>query len=248
MLINALARLVAKIPSPVKYRMAGLKPFYTSLMRLGGSAVRVETAAGTLNWKIDSLTSQQYVLGTYETYMQEAFLQFVRPGSVVFDIGANAGFHSLFCGLLVKPSGCVVAFEPNPESRKSLLGQVQANPELPVVALPFALSDYCGPAAFDHSKGHQSRLADGGRLIVEVTTIDSMVGCGHIPPPHIMKIDVEGYEEHVLRGSTGTLRQYHPVVLCDYNDRNTFDLVTRVLKPLGYRISAGPPVVASGLS
>jgi FkbM family methyltransferase len=180
--------------------------------------------------------------------MQEAFLQFVHPGSVVFDIGANAGFHSLFCGLLVKPSGRVVAFEPNPESRKSLLGQVQANPELSVITLPFALSDYCGPAAFDHSRGHQSRLAGEGRLIVEVTTVDSLVERGHIPPPDIMKIDVEGYEEQVLRGSKDTLRRYHPVVLCDYNGPNTFDLVTRVLKPLGYGISAGPPVVASGLS
>jgi hypothetical protein len=63
MLINALAQLVAKIPSPVKYRMGNLRPIYTSLMRLGGSAVRVETAAGPLNWKIDSLTSQQNVLG-----------------------------------------------------------------------------------------------------------------------------------------------------------------------------------------
>jgi hypothetical protein len=167
--------------------------------------------------------------------MQEAFLQFVHPGSVVFDIGANAGFHSLFCGLLVKPSGRVVAFEPNPESRKSLLGQVQANPELSVITLPFALSDY-------------SRLAGEGRLIVEVTTVDSLVEREHIPPPDIMKIDVEGYEEQVLRGSKDTLRRYHPVVLCDYNGPNTFDLVTRVLKPLGYGISAGPPVVASGLS
>jgi hypothetical protein len=114
------------------------------LMRLGHPTVQIGTRAGTFRWQIDELTSQQVVLGTYEWYMQESFLTFLGPGSVVFDVGAHAGFHSLFCGLLVQPQGRVLAFEPHPDNRASLQRQILSNPHLPVTALPYALSDRCG--------------------------------------------------------------------------------------------------------
>lgn len=120
-------------------------------MGLGQPVIEVQTRAGALHWKIDELTSQTFLLGTYEPYMQEAFLRFVRPGAVVYDIGAHAGFHTLFCGLLVGPSGRVIAFEPNPENRVSIEGQIRVNPGLPVSVLPYALSNRCGTVGLDTS-------------------------------------------------------------------------------------------------
>jgi len=181
-------------------------------------------------------------MGTYEPHMQEAFCKYVRSGSVVFDIGAHAGFHSLFCGLLVRPGGQVFAFEPNPVSHASLSEQVRNNPGLRITVLSIALSDSAGTANFDASMDCQSKLTEIGNVTVEVNMIDGLVG--QIPAPHTIKIDVEGHEERVLRGGMKTLAKYRPVVLVDWNDDMTLQCVSALLAPIGYRILPGPPVIA----
>ena len=108
MFSRTLAKLSASLPSSVKYHLAALKPAYVSVMGLAQRDVVVETIAGSLRWKIDGLTSQQFLLGTYEPYMQEAFIEYVRKGDVVYDVGAHAGYHSLFCSLLVGSTGKVL--------------------------------------------------------------------------------------------------------------------------------------------
>lgn len=244
MFARTLAAIVSKLPSSVKYRMGKLKPIYTTAMGLGQPDTVVETSIGKLHWQIDALTSQQFLLGTYERYMQDAFRKYVSPGSIVFDVGAHVGFHSMFCGLLVGPTGKVVAFEPNPISRSSLEGQIRVNSNLPVEVVPYALGDAVGIADFDATLGYQSRLMPTGKSKVEVRTLDSLVP-GDLPVPNVIKIDVEGEEENVLRGSLKTISTYRPIVLCDYNDHKTLTCVSRILLPLDYEILSGPPVIGT---
>jgi len=207
------------------------------MMRLGQPMIKVQTTAGVFNWKIDRLIAQEFVLGTYEPYMQRAFLSFVCPGAIVYDVGANAGFHSLFCGLLVGSSGKVIAFEPNPKNCASIERQILVNPGIPVSIFPCALSDRCGTVGLVTSRGsRQCYVSDVGEISVEARTIDSLINEGHIPPPELIKIDVEGHEEQVIKGSMDTLQRYKPVVLCDYNDDTTLPRMTGLLMPLGYTI------------
>jgi FkbM family methyltransferase len=242
MFASSLATIAAKLPSSVKYRMVKLKPLYTLAMRLGQSSIVVETSVGQLRWRIDALTSQEFLRGTYEPYMQDAFLKYVRPGNTVFDIGAYAGFHSVFCGLLVGATGRVFAFEPNPISRRSLGGQIRLNRTLRVEACPYALSDTVGFADFDATQGSQSRITSTGKSKVEMKTLDSLVSV-ELPVPDVIKIDVEGEEERVLRGSVKTLSKFRPIVLCDYNDDKTLSSLSRILLPLDYKVLSGPPVI-----
>ena len=243
MVTRLIALLAASLPSSVKYRLGWARPAYVRLMRLWQPLIEVETRAGKITWQIDALTSQRHLLGTYEPHMQDAFCKYVQSGSVVFDIGAHAGFHSLFCGLLVRPAGQVFAFEPNPISNISLSEQVRKNPGLGITVLPVALSDFSGTATFDASMDSQSRLAETGEVMVKVDTIDRLVAA-EIPAPNIIKIDVEGHEERVLKGSMETLARYRPVVLVDWNDSMTFQSVSALLAPLGYHVLSGPPVTA----
>lgn len=235
--------MAAKLPSSVKYKMGKLKPLYTRAMRLGQSNTIVETSGGQLRWRIDALTSQEFLRGTYEPYMQDAFLKYVLPGSTVFDVGAHAGFHSLFCGLLVGATGRVFAFEPNPISRDSLEGQIRLNGALRIVAVPYALSDIVGLAEFDTTQGAQSRITSTGKSKVEMRTLDSLVPV-ELPIPDLIKIDVEGEEEKVLRGSLKILSKFRPIVLCDYNDDKTLSILAGILPPLEYEVLPGPPVIA----
>lgn len=242
MFARTLAGIAAKLPSSVKYRMGKLKPLYMRAMRLGQPSTIVETSIGQLQWQIDEFTSQEFLRGTYEPYMQDAFLKYVLPGNIVFDVGAHAGFHSVFCGLLVGPTGRVFAFEPNPISRGSLEGQVRLNPTLRIEVVRYALSDTVGWADFDATQGCQSRITSKGKSKVEMRTLDSLVSV-ELPIPDVIKIDVEGEEEEVLRGSEKTLSKFRPIVLCDYNDARTMSSVSRILLPFAYEILPGPPVI-----
>lgn len=243
MFARTLAGIAAKLPSSVKYRIGKLKPLYTRAMRLGQSTIIVETSVGKLRWQIDELTSQEFLRGTYEPYMQAAFIKYVLPGNTVFDIGAHAGFHSVFCALLVGTKGRVFAFEPNPISRRSLEGQIRMNRTLRLDAVPYALSDTVGLADFDATQGTQSRITPSGKSKIEVKTLDSLVPF-ELPIPDVIKIDVEGEEEKVLRGSQKTLSEFRPTILCDYNDDNTLSILAGILLPLAYEVLPGPPVIA----
>src|SRR5438132_27841 len=120
MLADLLAGISSGLPTSLKYKLGGLRRPYTFLMRLGSRVVRVKSIAGSVNWEIDELTSQQFLRGTYEQYMQDAFAKLIRPGEIIYDVGAHAGYHSLLCGLLVGSTGRVFAFEPHPLNCSSI--------------------------------------------------------------------------------------------------------------------------------
>jgi len=244
MMASSLTWLTSVLPSSFKYKLAGLRPLYTRILGFGQPLATVHSAAGSFRWTIDELTSQAYLRAAHEPAMQQLFLRHLRPGSVVWDVGAHAGFHSLFAALLVRPTGRVFAFEPSPRTRDSLEFRVRANPELDVVVMPYALGDCCSVLGMETSRGSQSHISESARWTVEGRTIDSLVDEGCCPPPDLIKIDVEGYEEPVLRGALETLRKFSPILLCDYNDSNTFELVARNLTPLDYDVRPGPPVCA----
>jgi FkbM family methyltransferase len=241
MFSQTLARIAEALPSSLKMRYSKAKPAYTFLMGLGQHTVRINTTSGMLNWRVDRFASQYIILGTYELLMQEKFRQFLRPGQVVYDVGANVGFHSLYCALLVGSRGKVIAFEPNPETRRSLTSQLSVNPSLPVSVMTCALTDHCGTVRLDTSTGHLScRVAENGNMEVEAMTIDALVNQSKIPPPNLIKIDVEGHDANVIRGAMATIREYRPVVLCDYNGEQTLPDVKALLQPLGYKVKGTP--------
>ena len=246
MFTRGLAGLMAALPSGIKYRLARLRPLYVQLLQLGGATATVRLPQGALRWQIDQLTSQAYLRGTYEPDMQRALAAEVRPGATVYDVGAHAGFHTLATALRVGPVGRVVAFEPFPETYRSLERQLRLNPHLPVQALRLAASDRNATLAMRLAGNTaQHAIATDGTVPVEARTIDALVQEGAIPPPDVIKIDVEGHEEAVLRGAQATIAAHRPVILCDYDNLDTPLVVARALNGLGYRVRPGPPVTAT---
>lgn len=241
----SLARFTASLPSSLKYRLAAFRPLYSKMMQLGQPLVTAQTIAGPLSWRTDGLTSQQFLLGSYESYMQEAFAKFVSCGATVYDVGAHAGYHSLLCALLVGPQGQVIAFEPNPANRASIKRQLAANPQARVSLSPYALSDRCQPMMLDVSHSpSQGRISSEGGLRVEARRIDSLIENESFPDPDVIKIDVEGHEEQVLWGAYDTIDRCRPIILCDWNDSTTFEKISALLGPHGYEIGDGWPITA----
>lgn len=182
-----------------------------------------------------------YVLGTAEPQLQEAFARAIRPGMVVYDVGANVGFHAVLACKLVGPSGRVFAFEPLPENFKTLQHNFQLNRFDHAKAFDLALGDSDGHAelqlAEDPNWASLRRDDDGqsyGSVRVEVRSLDSLIESDKLPDPDVMKIDIESGETLMLPGARETIARAKPLLFIDLHGTNRE--VADFLEPLGYDI------------
>ena len=141
--------------------------------------------------------------GTYEDGMQQAALRNLKPGMIVYDIGANVGFHSLVYSKLVGSRGVVYAFEPDPNNIVLLQKHIALNGIDNIVVVSAAVSNKNDVVGFQE-QASQGRLVANSKYLVRCTTMDDFVKMG-FPLPNFVKIDVEGAELDVLEGGRGVI-------------------------------------------
>jgi FkbM family methyltransferase len=160
------------------------------------------------------------LLGKFEPTMQKVMVNVIRPGQVIYDLGANNGLHGLLMAGLVGEKGLVYNFEPLPTNLEEIEGNFKLNGINHYHNVAAAVSDKDEKAVFrisTHAK--QGSLSENGRssgetVEVECTTLDTFIGKGN-PGPSFMKIDVEGAEGAALRGFSGSIRKYWPVMIIE---------------------------------
>ncbi len=180
-------------------------------------------------------TRINFFLGTYEPEQTAAFLQAVRPGSVVYDVGAHYGYYSLLASRLVGPTGRVVALEPSPRNLSKLRRHVELNHASNVTVVETAVSDREGESRFDNRAGSGvGRLSPEGPLTVPVTTLEALAA--RFPAPNVIKIDVEGAEEAVLDGGRGLLEHAKPALFLSTHGPALHQSCERTLAGLGYSV------------
>jgi hypothetical protein len=69
---------------------------------------------------------------------------------------------------------------------------------------------------------------------VELVAIDDLVAAGRVPPPDVVKIDVEGAELAVLAGMRETLARHRPAIICELHD--THAPFVAFMAQCGYRL------------
>ena len=185
-------------------------------------------------------------LGTYELEKQTALLRFVKAGMVVYDIGAQAGFYTLFFSRLVGENGHILAFEPCVYSARFLLDHVRMNCLTNVVVLQVAVSDRGGLTGMTIHRGiMENSLESSCHSILNVgaVTID---GCG-LPAPDLIKLDAEGAESQILKGAEKTLSMARPIVFVALHGTTQGRVCATLLRQAGYRIYDlhGVPLVES---
>ena len=156
--------------------------------------------------------------------MRRLYAGFVKPGDLVFDVGAHAGNRTRGFAAL----GChVVALEPQPDFARLLKAVFGRSPRVQVVEA--AVGAMAGKASLSISdrtptvttvatgwRDARSREAEFGgvrwnrRIDVEMTTLDELIARWGLPA--FVKIDVEGAEPAVLAG----LSQPVPAVSFEY--------------------------------
>ena len=116
----SLASLTARVlPMPLKraiYRWAPLARLIRGGLNLAAPAglTQVSIASGALRGMrmlLDLQVEKDYWLGTYESQLQMVIAEWVGPGMVAYDLGANIGYISLLFARAVGKSGQVFAFE-----------------------------------------------------------------------------------------------------------------------------------------
>ena len=130
----------------------------------------------------------------------EVLAQLLRPGDVVWDVGAHHGFVTLCASRVVGASGKVHSFEPSALNREILGRHRRWNHANNVSIHPFALSDFDGTAEFGGGGTSKTFALGGGGETVQVRRADSLVADGACPAPSFVKIDVEGAEDSTLAG------------------------------------------------
>lgn len=142
----------------------------------------------------------------YEPDMWAALMRRVRPGDVVADVGAFIGLYAVALANRVGAGGCVYAFEPDPVSFGRLCRHVTLNGLSDRVrTFPCAVGAESTHLSFAGGRGPESVVvpkALPGADRVESVHLDSMFASEQLD---LLKIDVEGYEQHVLRGAAELL-------------------------------------------
>ena len=146
--------------------------------------------------------------------MDRLYAQFVRPGDLIFDIGAHVGDR---IAAFRRLGACVIAVEPQPALVKTLrlfygrdpnvvieataigreIGEVELSLNIDNPTVSTASTDFI--AATAGAPGWQGQ-SWGRRLRVPLTTIDALIARHGVPA--FIKIDVEGFEAEALAGLT----------------------------------------------
>ena len=154
-----------------------------------------------------SIKKHIYFQGYFEWAETNFIRSALRPGQVFVDVGANIGWHTLVAANRVGPSGFVHAFEPVSKTFDELQGNVALNKFENVSLRQIGLSDVDGEIEIYGNKeddsGGNTMFGGPDHSLIEVIRTrrgDDMLSELGIEKVHLLKVDVEGAEMHVLRG------------------------------------------------
>ena len=192
------------------------------------------------------------VSGIYAPMTVKVLESFIDAGDVMIDIGANVGAISLVASALVSEKGMVIAIEPGLLTFDRLAKTVITNKLNNVRIIRCGVSDKRGIMQWKldrNNLGNAGLVEEGGDEVVNVDTLDNLVSDLRLPTVSFIKIDVEGMEFPVLRGSIGILKRYRPSILFEtmaawrkIKGDKYFQEMEDFLKSLGYSLyTVNPP-------
>jgi len=142
------------------------------------------------------------------------FLEVIRPGDTLWDIGANFGYYSILAAGAVGTTGSVVSFDPHPDCLEDVLASAGLNNYTWLSTANVALGSAHGVmrlagAAEGIDGTHRVVKLDapesGPQFEIQVVRGDDWLKEHPERPPNVLKIDVEGAELDVLTGLSGVL-------------------------------------------
>lgn len=186
----------------------------------------IQTESGTL-LAVDPSNLDVYTTiardGSQDPWVLQTCLSLVKPGEVFFDVGANAGFMSLSVATHFHDEVRVFAFEPQPSLARSVAVSAHLNnlKRCHVFETMLGAKDGTAELYLVAHAIHASAIArKSGAAVIErpVWRLDSLIAAGVVPPPAVVKIDVEGAEFDVLRGAERLLGEQPPCLILEADE------------------------------
>jgi FkbM family methyltransferase len=206
---------------------------------------------------LNEYTQCNYFFGNISFDLFKLIKRIANEKYTFIDIGANIGLYSIISSYYF--SKCF-AFEPQPNCIDSFNTHISDNNIKNITILPFGLSEIAGKHELlldPLNQGGASLVKPGGyhkkskedltltnklkssysNILIDILTLDFCFFENNLiessRSPKLIKIDVEGHEESVLRGAFMLIEKYNPVLFIEVES------VQRVLKmldilPAGY--------------
>ena len=185
--------------------------------------------------------------GTYEELEAKIMEEKITVGSIVVDVGANIGLHTLNMARMVGNTGQVFAFEPDPSNFEILGKNVKINNYQNIILEKKAIGDKHGRTTLyrsDHPGNHrlfpQTKQAKG-EVEVELTSLDKyFIDSNLAEKINFIKIDVEGLEFSVLNGMKNILKNNKKIkILFEFMPKNIMEVGFVPIDLLNYITSNG---------
>jgi len=186
--------------------------------------------------------------GAYEPETIACIADHLDPDDVFWDIGANIGSIILSVEKLV-PGIEGYAFEASPIVFSRLAAHCRTN-ESNVRPICVALGAEQGYATLSIKDQHEAGISSLTpwpeadytiELCVPTDTADNIAALGTAPVPNVIKMDVEGHEEMVLKGMANLLAQKQLRVVVFEGQRELWergepDTPSQILSEAGFKI------------
>jgi len=181
------------------------------------------------------------IIGRWEPEAQRLFTKIIKPGNIVYDLGANNGIHSLLFSKLTGKSGRVFCFEPLESNCREIEENAKLNGADNIQIVQAAVSDHPGETVFHlglHDK--QGSLVGIGResgtdIKVNLITLDDFISKGN-PSPDFLKIDIEGAESMALQGFSGLVQTILPIFFIELHTPDQDRAVGAFFLKNGYKL------------
>lgn len=181
---------------------------------------------------------------------REQWLRELSPRTVI-DVGANLGQFSTEIRRLL-PEAVIHAFEPLPECYAKLRAAFEGDTRFH--AFNMGLGETAGELSFERNEFSASSsflemtaahtgafpfAAATSKALVKVDRLDHVAQAMALTAPLLLKIDVQGFEDHVLRGGETTARSADTLLIETafvelYKGQPLFDDIYALLKGWGF--------------
>ncbi|RLE84852.1 MAG: hypothetical protein DRJ67_09895 [Thermoprotei archaeon] len=138
--------------------------------------------------------------------------------AVFVDVGAHVGEYTV---RMARVYGRVIAFEPNPLSFNVLKRNLELNGIYNVTLFRMACGSGRGRMKLFLFGGSSTllRTVESSRVVeVEVVRLDDV-----IDHADVVKIDVEGWEEEVVKGAMGLIKRCKPVLIIEHHEYRGYE-------------------------
>tara|TARA_R110000868_G_scaffold123882_3_gene327768 strand:- start:278 stop:1063 length:786 start_codon:yes stop_codon:yes gene_type:complete len=175
-------------------------------------------------------------LANYGEYSQveiEFLLSMLNKDSVVYDIGANIGYHTTAFASVAKK---VYAFEPHPKNYEMLEKNTKDLDHVYIGKYAVSNKRYtCYISDYDPKKlgnfGAVTLIDDATGIKTDAIDLDT----AGLDLPDLIKIDVEGAELQVLQGCQEIIKLKKPVIYYEAHESKNLKEIYQLLEPHGYR-------------